>query len=260
VGHRVVGGVDTEINEYPWMALLRLKSQENSGFFCGGTLVSSRWVVTAAHCIFSQVSTSTLEVRMGEHKRSVTSESTITKDFNVDYILKHPNYDNPRQNSNDIALLRLAEEADISVYIPACLPTLNQDFTGQNALLTGWGTTTEGGSSSDILQELDGLPIVSDSSCGSSLSSYSSAYTGAITPDMLCAGGNQGYDGCQGDSGGPLVVEDNGGQDTLVGVVSWGIGCARAGLPGIYAETSKYITWMDDTFTSNGGAGDRCVA
>ena len=75
---------------------------------------------------------------MGEHKRSVTSESTITKDFNVDYILKHPNYDKPRQNSNDIALLRLAEEADISVYIPACLPTLNQDFTGQNALLTGY--------------------------------------------------------------------------------------------------------------------------
>ena len=155
VGHRVVGGVDSEINEYPWMALLRLKSQANQDFFCGGTLVSSKWVITAAHCIFSSVSTSryqkswlkwnlikfllvgTLEVRLGEHKRSVTSESTITKDYNVDYILKHPKYDNPRQNSNDIALLRLAEEADISVHTPACLPTLNQDFTGQNSLLTG---------------------------------------------------------------------------------------------------------------------------
>ena len=83
------------------------------------------------------------------------------------------------------------------------------------------------------------MPIVSDASCQASISSVSSAYDGGITPDMLCAGGNKGYDGCQGDSGGPLVVEDSDGVDTLVGVVSWGIGCAREGLPGIYAETSS---------------------
>ena len=107
------------------------------------------------------------------------------------------------------------------------------------SLLTGWGATSEGGSVADTLQELDNLPIVSDASCSASIGSIP-GYSGSVTSDMLCAGGEAGKDGCQGDSGGPLVVEDSStSQDTLVGVVSWGIGCARAGLPGIYAETSS---------------------
>lgn len=138
--------------------------------------------------------------------------------------------------SNDIAMVRLAEEADISVYTPACLPDTNEDFTGQMALLTGWGTTSEGGSTADILQELDNLPIVSDDFCSSSIGSFP-GQSGSVTSDMLCAGGEEGKDGCQGDSGGPLVVGTS--QKTLVGVVSWGIGCAREGVPGIYAEVSS---------------------
>lgn len=220
--------------------------------------MSSKWVVTAAHCIVSQVSTSSLEIRLGEHRRSITSDSIITKDFSVDYILKHPSYGSPQTHSNDIALIRLAEEADISVYIPACLPDTNEDFTGQMSLLTGWGATSEGGSVADILQELDNLPIVSDASCSSSIGSIP-GYSGSVTSDMLCAGGEAGKDGCQGDSGGPLVVEDSAtSQDTLVGVVSWGIGCARDGLPGLYAEVSKFIPWMESTWSSNGGKGDIC--
>ena len=89
------------------------------------------------------------------------------------------------------------------------------------------------------LQELEGLEVVTDQSCSSSIGSVS-GYSNSISSDMLCAGGVQGKDGCQGDSGGPLVVEDaQTKQDTLVGVVSWGIGCARDGLPGIYAEVSS---------------------
>ena len=188
---------------------------------------------------FKQKSQGSLELRLGEHRRSTTSDSLITKDFNVDYILKHPSYGSPSTHSNDIALIRLAEEADISVYTPACLPATNEDFTGQKALLTGWGATSEGGSVADTLQELDNLPIVSDASCGSSIGSVPGYSASDVTSDMLCAGGEAGKDGCQGDSGGPLVVEDSStSQDTLVGVVSWGIGCARDGLPGLYAEVS----------------------
>ena len=226
--------------------------------------MTSKWVVTAAHCIVSQVSTSelmfvnwlmtsgphfniisqgSLEIRLGEHRRSVTSDSIITKDFSVDYILKHPSYGSPQQHSNDIAMVRLAEEADLSVYTPACLPDSNEDFTGQMALLTGWGATSEGGAVADILQELDNLPIVSDDSCSSSIDSFPDYdFSGSVTSDMLCAGGEEGKDWCIGDSGGPLVVEDNStSQKTLVGVVSWGIGCAREGLPGIYAEVSSKL-------------------
>ena len=126
------------------------------------------------------------------------------------------------------------------MYTPACLPDTNEDFTGQKALLTGWGATSEGGSVADTLQELDNLPIVSDASCSSSIASVPGSSASDVTSDMLCAGGEAGKDGCQGDSGGPLVVEDSDtSQNTLVGVVSWGIGCARDGLPGIYAEVSS---------------------
>ena len=187
-----------------------------------------------------QKSQGSLEIRLGEHTRSTTSDSLITKDFNVDYILKHPSYGSPAAESNDIALIRLAEEADISVYTPACLPATNEDFTGQKALLTGWGATSESGKLADTLQELDNLPIVSDASCGSSIASMPGFSASDVTSDMLCAGGEAGKDGCQGDSGGPLVVDYNAtSQNTLVGVVSWGIGCARDGLPGLYAEVSS---------------------
>jgi len=257
---RVVGGVDAKVNEYPWMALMRLKSQSEDGFFCGGTLVNSKWVVTAAHCIFNGVNSANLEIRLGEHSRNVVEESLITKDFDVNYILKHPQYNSPKPSSNDIALVRLSTDADISIYTPACLPSSGQDFTGQSALLTGWGATSEGGLVADTLQVLDGLPIVSDQSCQTSLATIP-GYANSVSSDMLCAGGKEGEDGCQGDSGGPLVVENQETeQDTLVGVVSWGIGCARPGLPGLYAEVSNYISWMDSTFNDNGGAGNSCLA
>ena len=88
------------VNDYPWMAMLRLKTYSAGGFFCGGTLVNSLWVVTAAHCIFSSVTTSSLEIRLGEHHRNVVTESMITKDFSVDFILTHPSYDSPKVTVN----------------------------------------------------------------------------------------------------------------------------------------------------------------
>ena len=103
----------------------------------------------------------------------------------------------------------------------------------------------------DELQELGGLEVVSDQSCSSSIGSVP-GYSNSISSDMLCAGGVKGKDGCQGDSGGPLVVEDaQTKQDTLVGVVSWGIGCARDGLPGIYAEVSSKNCHISFLYSNN---------
>ena len=183
-----------------------------------------------------------MEIRLGEHIRYTNEESIITKDFNVDYILKHPSYGSP-QYSNDIALVRLAEEADISVYTPACLPDTNEDFTGQMALLTGWGVLYEydeyseySDYESDTLQELDNLPIVSDASCSSSVEN---AFSGVVTSDMLCAGGEAGKDGCVGDKGGPLVVENSStSQKILVGVAA-NLTCAGFVVPSIYSEVSS---------------------
>lgn len=215
------------------------------GFFCGGTLINSRWILTATHCLVEpRVTKDSLEIRLGEHQLNTIDETLITKDFKVDLIVLHADYHNPRRYSNDIALVRLAEEADLSVYTPVCLPTTDQDFTGQLATVAGWGRTAEGGAEANILQELEGLEVLSYDQCQEKLGS------GALSPDMLCAGGEEGRDSCGGDSGGPLIVaEDN--TFTLMGVVSWGRGCARQGQPGVYAEVSKFIPWIQSTIQSN---------
>ena len=91
------------------------------------------------------------------------------------------------------------------------------------------------------LQELHGLAIVSDQSCAAAIGSVGGYSESDVTQDMLCAGGERGKDGCQGDSGGPLVVDGVDQQFKVVGVVSWGIGCARDGLPGLYAEVARKL-------------------
>jgi hypothetical protein len=125
------------------------------------------------------------------------------------------------------------------------------------------------------LQELTGLAVVSDQSCASAIGSVGGYSESDVTQDMLCAGGERGKDGCQGDSGGPLVVEGVDQDLQVIGVVSWGIGCARDGLPGLYAEVASKLedlcggceyfhvlgfrTWIDQTVAQNGGA-DTCAA
>ena len=93
-----------------------------------------------------------LEIRLGEHQLNTEDETLITRDFNVDLIVVAPDYQTPAGMSNDIALVRLAEDADLSVYTPACLPDIDRDFTGQPSTVAGWGATLEGGATAHILQ------------------------------------------------------------------------------------------------------------
>ena len=167
------------------------------------------------------------------------------KDFNVEEIKLASSYNSPAVSSNDIALVRLAEAADLSLYTPVCLPAPREDFTGRLSIVAGWGATAEGGTTAHILQELGGLEVVSDQQCQASIGAVAGYSSSDVSSDMLCAGGNRGKDACQGDSGGPLVVEEEDQSHTLIGVVSWGIGCARKDLPGIYSEvSSKYYFFV----------------
>jgi len=260
----VVGGVSTEVNEYPWMALLRRKSSSSSEFFCGGSLINDQWIVTAAHCIYAGLTTGELEIRLGEHDRSSNAEST-TMTYDASIMIKNPIY-NRVTHAYDIALVKLATKTDISVFTPVCLPAEGADFAGQLSTLTGWGGTAaarvpgvEDKQLAFKLQELTGLKVYTDEECATAIGSVQGYSESSVTADMLCAGGEEGKDGCQGDSGGPLVLEGSNQQFQLIGVVSWGIGCARAGLPGLYAETAKFRPWIDRTVEEN-GRGDTCFA
>ena len=199
------------------------------GHFCGGSLVREDWVVTAAHCVIGD-SPSNIEVVIGLHNVNGT---TGQQTRNVSEIIIHPQYSNNSLN-NDYALLRLS--SPITDFEPIKLVT-SDDHDNEPVMSTtmGWGATSSGGSSSNILLEVD-VPI--DDSCGN----YSNS---DITNNMVCAGdSNGGEDSCQGDSGGPLIMTNSDGEYELIGIVSWGYGCAEAQYPGVYSRIYPRLNWF----------------
>jgi len=271
---RIVGGEDSTAGKYPWIVALNFGSTDGlSPGGCGATLVASTWVVTAAHCIRETGATTKddLSVVLGEFDLSSDSDTYDAKRKNVQLEIDpivHENYQSPQPYSNDIALLKLAEAVDLATYAPACLAAKDADYTGQNGRVYGWGSTAScPATSPSVLQEVE-VGIVSDAYCEAQSSdsvtvtdqstgqciTTSSSYAGRISEEMVCAGAS-GKDSCQGDSGGPFTVKNSDtNQHDLVGVVSWGDGCAADGMYGVYAEVAKLRDWIDGKISENGGA------
>ena len=195
-GTRVVNGEETEVNEYPWMA--GLVSAGDDRVWCGATLISSIWIMTAAHCTEGQ-DPSFIEVLLGEHDYLDNTEAVSLR-LQLSDIFIHPRYDSATVDY-DFSLLRLREHVDFDSFPqirPACLPgDPSEDYDGFVATVTGWGTTSSGGQVSNYLQKAN-VNVLSNEDCNGP--NY--AYDGAITDRMMCAnveGG--GTDSCQGDSG-----------------------------------------------------------
>ncbi|EEB17565.1 tripsin, putative [Pediculus humanus corporis] len=229
---RIVGGKPTQVNQYPWMALLMY----NRKFYCGGSLINSRYILTAAHCV-DGFSKQKITAHLLEHDRSIDTESTVIE-RKIEKVIRHSGY-NDRTFNNDIALLKMDKEVTLDDTLrPVCLPVKGKSFSHYDGLVTGWGVKSQGGVTSPILQEVT-VPIMSNAECKKT--KYGSR---RITDNMLCAGFPEGKkDACQGDSGGPLHVV-NGTVHSIVGVVSWGEGCARPDYPGVYSRVNRYITWI----------------
>lgn len=256
---RIVGGQATEVNEYPWITLLNIVRNGKS-YRCGGSLIASQWVVTAAHCVFQQddvtvASGSMITVILGEHDTSTQLESKIPrKEVKVTQVIPHGI---PLDMENDIALLKLSEKIDLNTYTPVCVPKSGDDFTGKTGWTYGWGRVSTNGLKPPTLQEV-AVKIVSDQTCQAAFDAFNLKfnvpYTQIITSSMVCAGGVGGKSVCKGDSGGPLSLAVN-NQHTLAGIVSWTHphGCALDNMYGVYAETAKFRSWLDTTMASNGG-------
>jgi secreted trypsin-like serine protease len=193
--------------KYPFMVSLQSSGWWGSGHFCGGSLVREDWVITAAHCVEGETA-SNLDIVIGLHNVNGTNGSQTR---GVDQIIVHPSYSSNSLN-NDYALLHLSSPITDFEPIQLCTDT-DHDEEPVMSTTMGWGATSPGGGSSNVLLEVD-VPI--DDGCGS----YSNS---DITNNMVCAGdGNGGEDSCQGDSGGPLIMTNDVGEYELIGIVSWG--------------------------------------
>ena len=216
----IVGGSTTTATAYPFVMQITDASQNQ---FCGGTLVSATKVVTAAHCMVGET-TSSVRVVGGRTYLNGTN-GTVSK---VSKIWINPSYTDAT-NGNDVAVLTLSTSMPYTTAKYVASTDTSVYAAGTTARILGWGTTSENGSSSNQLRTAT-VPIVSDTSCKSS---YGSDF---IATDMVCAGYTSGgVDTCQGDSGGPLLI---GG--VLAGITSWGEGCAEAGYPGVYSRLTKF--------------------
>lgn len=241
VTSRIVGGTESE--GYPWMAAILETAIEDTYLaqICGGALVGSRWIMTAAHCLAwrqnSQIRPANrFDVLVGETLLGGSSNSRIP----VRNIHVHPDYQT--YGFPDIALLEL-DETVLTDTIRMEISSEKHDAPGNVATVAGWGWQSERGPSSERLLEVD-LPITTHGTCNRAYRPRERIVKSA----MVCAGLRDGRnDACDGDSGGPLFVTDSETQfDWLVGIVSFGIGCARAEIPGVYARVAPFTMWARD--------------
>ncbi|CAM9866160.1 unnamed protein product [Rangifer tarandus platyrhynchus] len=235
---KILGGQDSEEGKWPWQVSLRVRDRH----VCGASLVTEKWVLTAAHCMLSHVE---YTVKMGDIYLPHTSPMAVT--VPVQDIVIHKYFNPVGVIENDIALALLAFPVNFSASIqPVCLP--EKAFmvqAGTECWVTGWGKLREEDTSPDSpeqLQEAE-LSILRYEACNEILKEKMESHLNMVKEGTVCGTSTSGKDACQGDSGGPLVCEFNNSW-VQVGIVSWGIGCGRSGYPGVYTEVSFYKDWL----------------
>ncbi|XP_062416283.1 serine protease 27-like [Pungitius pungitius] len=238
---RIVGGQNASPGSWPWFASIKTDGRP----FCGGSLITNQWVLTAAHCLGSRDDLLTTMVSLGSQSQTVINFNEVRT--TLESIVCHPSFEF-LTNDNDICLLKLSSPVNFTDYIyPVCLASAGSTFhTGVNSWVTGFGSTDPSSPFGvEILQEVN-VPIVGNNECRC-------AYP-QITDNVICAGLREGgKDACQGDSGGPMVTKD-GSIWVQSGIVSFGEGCARPNTPGGYARVSQYQEWISNvTGTSRPG-------
>ncbi|OWF49582.1 trypsin-like [Mizuhopecten yessoensis] len=257
--NRIIGGRQAVDGSWPWMVSFYSKTIRQH--VCAGTIIDSKWIVSAAHCfvefqlIFHHIPDikDDLEVRVGLYNNTASTADQYMQTYHADHILVHPEFELDILD-NDIALVHLDTPISFTDHAqPVCL--FGQDAKGEDkCIITGWGRQKKPVPASGGLPKLDpsawpnilkqaAVPILDHTDCGE-------LYMDKLTSHMICAGYLDGrVDACNGDSGGPLLCQQTrDGRWSLTGITSWGgtdyKGCAEADLPGVYTKVSGYYHWV----------------
>ncbi|XP_078507082.1 trypsin-3-like [Lissotriton helveticus] len=227
---KIIGGYECKPHSQPWQVYFTTSGNR----WCGGSLISEYWIISAAHCY---APAETLVAHLGEHDTAY-SEGT-EQHLQVSKVIMHPNY-NKVNTDNDFMLVKLASRAKFNSYVKPITMASSCPTAGSRCLVSGWGNVLTSGVGYPVLLQCLAVPVLSRTAC-------SNAYPGRITKNMFCAGYMEGgKDSCKGDSGGPMVCDGK-----LMGVVSWGDGCAVKNQPGVYAPVCNYTAWVKDIMAKN---------
>jgi len=235
--NKIVGGDEAAPHQYPWIVALFI----DNAWFCGGSLISEKWVLTAAHCVDGA---HRFEVMAGAHNVRASSEPHRVSIVSS-HGFTHEHWDRYKLK-NDIALIELPEAVTFSDYIkPSCLPAAgNAVSEGDLLSVIGWGKPSDHASSiSPVLRMVHNLPTMTNKKCNS--------FYGIVGDGVVCVDTTGGHSSCNGDSGGPLMVpqssvKEAGQKWDQVGIVSFGssAGCEK-GYPAAFTRTEYYREWIE---------------
>jgi len=240
VNLRIVGGSEAARGGWPWMARLGYYDRRDVSYSCGGVLITRKHILTAAHCVYNKKNL--FVVRLGSHGKN----KFALQDHYIRGITIHERYVPSNQGPiNDIAIITLASTVTFTADVqPICLPinrnVRNLNLPGRSLHVAGWGSTSFLGRTSNVLRQVK-VPVVAPSKC---VQAYKDFRRVVIDESVICAGlDSGGKDACSGDSGGPLVVNEA-GRFYVMGLVSFGFGCAAPGYPGVYSRVPYHINWI----------------
>ncbi|XP_038934318.2 acrosin isoform X1 [Rattus norvegicus] len=247
-GIRIVGGQTSSPGAWPWMVSLQIFTSHNSRRYhaCGGSLLNSHWVLTAAHCFDNKKKVYDWRLVFGAHEIEYGRNKPVKEPQQERYVQKiviHEKY-NAVTEGNDIALLKVTPPVTCGDFVgPGCLPHFKSGppRIPHTCYVTGWGYIKDNAPRpSPVLMEAR-VDLIDLDLCNST-----QWYNGRVTSTNVCAGYPEGkIDTCQGDSGGPLMCRDSVDSPfVIVGITSWGVGCARAKRPGVYTATWDYLDWI----------------
>lgn len=243
VGARIYGGTEIRITDAPYQVSVRIKSEEaysfGYGHICGGSVITKRAVLTAAHCIARDITEKPIQFRNAREYILVMGDTYLirktsdTLQYDVQQIIVHPNFNKPNALENDVAIMFIRGDIPTNRKNVQPIP-LNRQVLSANTVceVSGWGKINSAQIPNNLMQAV--IPIVAQKVCERNY--------GRLPESMMCAGYmvTGGIDACQGDSGGPLTCNK-----VLAGIVSWGTGCAKPGFPGIYSNVSYFYGWIE---------------